>query len=56
VPVLMSASELSQEVGVPVLDPLALSLHMAAGLARMGITNSRAAYPAADLDAWSPAG
>ena len=50
VPVLMSAVELSEAVGVPVLDPLALALHMAATLARTGVTNSRAAYPAASLD------
>ena len=50
VPVMMSAAELSDDVGVPVLDPLALSLHTAAALARIGITNSRAAYPAVDIE------
>lgn len=49
VPVLMSAPELSREIGVPVLDPLALSLHTAATLARIRFSNSRAAYPAADV-------
>jgi allantoin racemase len=49
VPVTMSATELSRELGVPVLDPLALSLHTAAALARTGVTNSRAAYPVADI-------
>lgn len=49
VPVLLSARELAEEIGVPVLDPLALSLSNAATLARTGYTNSRITYPAATL-------
>lgn len=50
VPVLMSPASLAAELGVPVMDPLALSLQLAASLARSGVTNSRAAYPKASLD------
>ena len=49
VPVLLSASQLTQEIGLPVLDPLALTLRMAEGLASTGFVNSRAAYPPAEL-------
>jgi allantoin racemase len=45
VPVLMSAASLSDELGVPVLDPIALTLQVASGLAAGGFTNSRVAYP-----------
>jgi len=50
VPVLLSAESLSRDVGVPVLDPLALSLSLAQSLARTGTRNSRLMYPAAQLD------
>lgn len=50
VPVMMSAAALSADVGVPVLDPLALSLHAAAGLARSGFRNSRVLYPPTTAD------
>ncbi|MPZ60940.1 MAG: hypothetical protein GEU93_06525 [Propionibacteriales bacterium] len=50
VPVLLSADDLTQELDVPVLDPLALSMSIAATLARTGYQNSRIAYPAASLD------
>lgn len=49
VPVIMSAESLTAEIGVPVLDPLALSLANAEVLARTGYVNSRIAYPAATL-------
>ena len=49
VPVLLSAAELTRELGVPVLDPLALTLRTAEGLAASGYVNSRIAYPAAEL-------
>lgn len=50
VPVLLSASSLARDIGVPVLDPLSLSLGLAETLARNGVTNSRVTYPAASLD------
>lgn len=50
VPVLMSPAALAADIGVPVVDPMALSLQLAASLARAGTTNSRAAYPAVTLD------
>lgn len=49
VPVLMSAAELTEAIGLPVLDPLALTLRVAEGLASTGYINSRAAYPRAEL-------
>lgn len=49
VPVLLSADDLTQAVGVPVLDPLAMSLSAAESLARTGYVNSRAAYPHAEI-------
>lgn len=49
VPVTFSASELSRDIGVPVVDPLASAMRLAEMLASTGVTNSRAAYPAATL-------
>ncbi len=49
VPVLMSARSLADEIGVPVTDPLALTLHAADALASIGFTNSRVAYPRVEL-------
>ncbi|CAN5356658.1 hypothetical protein BH11ACT5_BH11ACT5_12870 [soil metagenome] len=49
VPVLMSAQSLSDDLGVPVLDPIALTLQVASGLAAAGFTNSRVAYPRVEL-------
>jgi allantoin racemase len=49
VPVTLSAAELAAEVGVPVLDPLAIAMRVAETLAAIGVTNSRASYPAATL-------
>jgi allantoin racemase len=49
VPVLLGAADLAQELGVPVLDPLALTLHVASGLAAGNFNNSRVAYPKAEL-------
>lgn len=49
VPVLLDPHELAVELGVPVLDPLAISMHLAAQLARSGVTNSRRAYPPASI-------
>ena len=48
VPVLMSAASLSEEIGVPVLDPIASTLAVASSLAAGGYTNSRIAYPRVD--------
>jgi allantoin racemase len=45
VPVLMSAASLSDEIGIPVVDPLASTLAVAAFLGSGGYTNSRVAYP-----------
>lgn len=50
VPVLLSAKSLADDIGVPVLDPLSLSLGLAETLARGSVKNSRATYPAASLD------
>jgi allantoin racemase len=50
VPVTFSAAELAAEIGVPVLDPLAISMRLAETLAVTGVTNSRVAYPAASLE------
>jgi allantoin racemase len=49
VPVAMSAASLSDELAVPVLDPLAVVLAVAASLAASGTRNSRIAYPEASL-------
>lgn len=49
VPVHLDAGELTADLGVPVLDPLALTLRLAEGLASSGYVNSRVAYPSADL-------
>jgi allantoin racemase len=50
VPVAMSAGSLTDEVGVPVLDPLAIVMRMAEALAATGVRNSRAAYPEASVE------
>jgi allantoin racemase len=47
VPVTFPAAELAAEIGVPVLDPLAIAMRLAETLAVTGVTNSRASYPAA---------
>jgi allantoin racemase len=49
VPLTLKASELAEEIGVPVLDPLPLTMRIAEALAASGFKNSRAAYPAAQL-------
>lgn len=49
VPLTLKASDLAEEIGVPVLDPLPLTLRIAEALAASGFKNSRAAYPAAEL-------
>lgn len=49
VPVLMSAESLAADIGQPVVDPLAMTLHVAAGLAAGHVTNSRIAYPRVEL-------
>lgn len=45
VPVLMSAASVSDEIGVPVVDPIASTLAVAAFLGAGGYTNSRVTYP-----------
>lgn len=49
VPLTQNASDLAAEIGVPVLDPLPLTMRIAEALAASGFKNSRAAYPAAQL-------
>ena len=49
VPVSMSAAELTQEIGVPVLDPLRVAVRLAEALASTGVRNSPVAYPPANL-------
>ena len=50
VPVAMSAATLTEEIGTPVLDPLAIVLRVAEALATTGVRNSRVAYPEATLE------
>jgi allantoin racemase len=45
VPVLMSAASLADEIGIPVVDPIASTLAVASFLGANGYTNSRIAYP-----------
>ena len=45
VPVLIPASELTEEIGVPVVDPIAAAISMASCLSATGAKNSRVAYP-----------
>jgi len=45
VPVTLSAAELTDELRVPVLDPLAIVMRVAEALAATGVRNSRVAYP-----------
>jgi allantoin racemase len=49
VPVHLAAGDLTGELGIPVLEPLALTLHLAGALASTGYVNSRVAYPPAEL-------
>jgi allantoin racemase len=49
VPVLISAQELAEEIGVPVVDPIAAALYMASCLSATGVKNSRVAYPRVEI-------
>jgi allantoin racemase len=49
VPVTLSAAELTEEIGSPVLDPLAIVMRLAEALAATGVRNSRQAYPEASI-------
>ncbi len=49
VPVLIPASELSEEIGVPVVDPIAAAISMASCLSATGAMNSRVAYPRVEI-------
>lgn len=49
VPLTQNAADLAEEIGVPVLNPLPLTLRIAEALAASGFRNSRAAYPSATL-------
>lgn len=50
VPVTVSAGDVADEIGLPVLDPLATAMRVAEALAASGYTNSRAAYPYVELE------
>ncbi len=45
VPVYCSAEEISSQVGIPVIDPVAVGVKTAEMLVSMGVGNSRKAYP-----------
>ena len=49
VPLTQNASDLAEEIGVPVLNPLPLTMRIAEALAASGFTNSRSAYPSVTL-------
>jgi allantoin racemase len=49
VPLTLKASDLARDIGVPVIDPLPITMRLAEALAASGFTNSRAAYPAVTL-------
>lgn len=49
VPLTFRAADLAEEIGVPVIDPLPLTMRLAEALAASGFKNSRAAYPAVTL-------
>ncbi|MCC7106181.1 MAG: hypothetical protein IT307_13650 [Chloroflexi bacterium] len=50
VPISFAAADLATEIGVPVLDPLAIAMRLAETLAATGVKNSRVTYPAASLE------
>lgn len=49
VPLTLKAADLAEEIGVPVLDPLPVTMRVAEALAASGFKNSREAYPAVTL-------
>jgi Asp/Glu/hydantoin racemase len=49
VPLTLKAADLAEEIGVPVIDPLPITMRLAEALAASGFKNSRAAYPAVKL-------
>ena len=49
VPLTLKASDLAAEIGVPVIDPLPITMRLAEALAASGFRNSRKAYPAVEL-------
>lgn len=49
VPLTLRASDLAADIGVPVIDPLPLTMRIAEALAASGFRNSRVAYPKVDL-------
>jgi allantoin racemase len=49
VPLTLKASDLAEEIGVPVLDPLPITMRLAEALAASGFKNSRVAYPEVKL-------
>lgn len=55
VPVAIEARALADELGVPVPDPLAITMRMAEALAVTGVTNSQLAYPRAAMPPEAPA-
>jgi allantoin racemase len=49
VPLTLRAADLAGDIGVPVIDPLPITMRLAEALAASGFRNSRAAYPAVKL-------
>lgn len=49
IPLTLKASDLAADIGVPVIDPLPITMRLAEALAASGFRNSRAAYPKVTL-------
>lgn len=49
VPLTLKASDLAHDIGVPVIDPLPITMRLAESLAASGFRNSRKAYPPVKL-------
>lgn len=49
VPLTLDAQDLTSELDVPVLDPMAIAMRLAETLAATGVKNSRVAYPFVDF-------
>jgi allantoin racemase len=49
VPLTLRASDLAADIGVPVIDPLPITMRLAEALAASGFRNSRVAYPGVKL-------
>ncbi len=49
VPLTQNSADLAEEIGVPVLDPLSVTMRLAEALIASGFKNSRSTYPPAVL-------